>query len=102
MISNIVVGCPGQIASIVESSIMQHLLQLVKSSGDPEVRKEASWALGNMILKGEQSHIAHLVEHGCVEPIVELLHIFDKDTSVRLLAVLERILHIGKDLQQDG
>lgn len=101
ILSNIFVGCPEQVQVAIDSKIVESLLPLLQS-GPLEVRKEAVWSLANMIMHGESHHIVHLVECGCVASIVESLHLFDDATNLRLLAVTERILCIGKEQQEES
>lgn len=98
ILSNIFVGCPDQIQHAIDSNVTEHMLPLLQS-GPLEVRKEAIWAIGNMIMHGKSHHVTHLVECGCVAAVVESLHVFDDETNVRLLAVTERILTVGQELQ---
>ena len=72
VVGNIGGGGRGEVWRVVESGIVSLLVQLMEGGGG-EVRREAGWAVGNLLGGGGMGVVARMVEEGVVGGLVNLM-----------------------------
>merc|ERR1712113_964535 len=68
-----------------------------------EVKKEASWVIGNAIAEGTVEQVSFIIECQCIQPLCEMLgaSVEPKMQSVAMNS-LERMLKLGQEKQQQN
>merc|ERR1712083_1294692 len=72
------------------------------STGDFDIKKEAAWAISNATAGGSPQQIEHLVQCGCIKPMVDLMTVSDVKFIGVALDAIENILRVGKKMQQEN
>merc|ERR1712083_873231 len=72
------------------------------STGDFDIKKEAAWAISNATAGGSPQQMEHLVQCGCIKPLVDLLTVSDVKIVGVALDAIENILKCGKQTQQEN
>lgn len=98
-ISNITDGSREHIQEVVDSGVLPKIISLLRKEG-LLFKIEAAWAIGNAVTGGSASNVEYLVQNGCIEPLVDLLGTKDVEVCAGLLGVIERILCVGKEVQE--
>jgi importin subunit alpha-1 len=95
-ISNITAGTKKQIQAVCDANIIPHLVKLVNSTVEFDIRKEAAWALCNAASGGGSDTIRQLIRHDCIKPLCELLSAPDPKIIVVVIEGLHNILEAGE------
>eukprot|EP00418_Pyrodinium_bahamense_P091542 CAMPEP_0179049322 /NCGR_PEP_ID=MMETSP0796-20121207/20153_1 /TAXON_ID=73915 /ORGANISM="Pyrodinium bahamense, Strain pbaha01" /LENGTH=540 /DNA_ID=CAMNT_0020745795 /DNA_START=62 /DNA_END=1684 /DNA_ORIENTATION=+ len=99
-ISNVTAGTRDQIQEVINSGLIPLVVNLLQTA-DFDIRKEAAWAISNTTSGGSPQQIGHLVECGCIKPLVDLLKVSDAKIIGVALEALDNILNLGKQKQQE-
>ncbi|CAK0874263.1 unnamed protein product, partial [Prorocentrum cordatum] len=75
-ISNITAGNREQIQEVINNGLIVPVIGLLQT-GDFDIKKEAAWAISNATSGGSPQQVEHLVECGCIKPMVDLLSVSD-------------------------
>ncbi|GKU86931.1 hypothetical protein SLEP1_g1394 [Rubroshorea leprosula] len=94
-ISNITAGNVDQIQAVIESGIIDPLVNLLQNA-EFEIKKEAAWAISNATSGGTHEQIKFLVSRGCIKPLCDLLNCPDPRIVSVCLEGLENILKVGE------
>ena len=96
IISNIAAGTRDQIQCVIEENLIEPLVEvLLIEEEDLGVKKEAAWVISNATATGTPDQIKHLVTHGCIRPLCDLLGCPDAKVITVALEGLENILKTG-------
>jgi len=87
-------GNKEQIDAVFKNNIIPPLLQLL-ADDEFAIRKEAAYAISNMISFGNSDQIKFLIQQGCIRPLCDLLKVLDPKIITIALESLETILKIG-------
>merc|ERR1719382_38426 len=68
-ISNITAGNRTQIQEVIAAGLIQPIIQL-RQTADFDIKKEAAWVISNATAGGSPQQIEHLVQCGCIKPLV--------------------------------
>jgi len=93
--SNIVAGTEAQIQAVIDAGILPRVLELLQTDGDADIQKEAAWVISNAVQGGSHCQIQHLVNIGCIQPLIGAL----QNANGRLTSL---ILEGLKDLLKKG
>merc|ERR1712083_132678 len=72
------------------------------STGDFDIKKEAAWAISNATAGGSPQQIEHLLQCGCIKPMVDLMTVSDVKVVGVALDAIENILRVGKQTSQEN
>jgi len=100
-ISNITAGSRSQIQAVIDAQLIQPVVGLM-ATGDFDIKKEAAWAISNATTSEDLGVIEHLVEMGCIPPLVNLLTLSDVKVITVALEALENMLKAGKKFQESA
>ena len=89
-ISNITAGNHTQIQAVIDCDIIPKLIGLLSKKASI-IRKEATWALSNMMDGGSEEQVKLLIKEGCIPPFLALLGDEVNDIVIRVLVGLERV-----------
>lgn len=69
----------------------------------PSIRKEAAWVLSNAAAGGTAEHVAHLIECGCIEPLLNMLGDPTSDSEVPAIALraIEHMISSGERARRE-
>eukprot|EP00253_Pinus_taeda_P004943 PITA_04943 len=95
IISNITAGAKEQIQAVINAQIFPPLLFLL-ANAEFSIKKEAAWAVSNATSSGSDEQIKYVVNHGCIQPLCDLLECSDPSTITVCLECLENILRLGE------
>lgn len=98
-ISNITAGSQQQIQVVLETGVIDSLIQHMHEA-EFDVKKEAAWAIANATSSGTPEQIATLVAKGCIGPLCELVSAPDVRVVAVSLEGLENILKNGEIIVQ--
>jgi len=98
-LSNITAGNQDQIGAVIQSNVIDSLIQQMSES-EFDVRKEAAWAIANATSSATSPQIGELVRRGCIPPLCDLVMVSDIRVVVVSLEGLENILKHGELLKQ--
>jgi importin subunit alpha-1 len=102
-ISNICAGTVVQIAAVLQAELIAPMVQMLNK--EPFiVQKEVTWAFCNLVLGGTSAQTAHLMQHGAVGPMCQMLQCPESDLLVTLLDAMSGMLAVGVEYanQQTG
>jgi len=99
-VSNITAGSTPQIEAVCAAGIIPKVVELLKSATF-DVKKEACWAISNATSGGTAKQIMHLVECGCIKPLVDMLESHEAKIVTVALEGLENILKSGAKLGEE-
>jgi len=100
-LAHIAAGSPSQLAALIASDIIPPVVKLLQGD-EIEVKLRAAQVIRSVARSLDAAHVEHLVQCGCLAPLVALLGDND-DTSQVVLEAIECILKIGQgDLDQMG
>lgn len=95
-LSNITAGSTVQIQSVIDAQIIPALVQCLLNA-DTRTKKEAVWAIFNLCTGGTSQQIQHVVEQGCIKPLVDILATPDCKQIQCVLDTLTHILRVGAE-----
>ena len=72
LISNVTAGNSAQIQSVIDSGMVPHLVEAMRS-GDSKTRKEAAWAVSNFASGATVTQLQFLAENHTIQPLISLL-----------------------------
>merc|ERR1719384_681133 len=75
-VSNITAGNKSQIQEVISAGLIPPIVQAL-ATADFEVKKEAAWAISNATAGGNSEQIEHLVQCGCIKPLIDLMVVSD-------------------------
>ena len=93
-LSNVTAGTKEQVDAVIASGSVQELIRLL-DEGCGDVKREALWAISNAASSSESTQCAHLVQLGCLSPMVTLLQSVDARVVMVALEGLKAILAAG-------
>ena len=99
-ISNITAGTKEQVDAVIASGAVQELVRLLHE-GSLDVKREALWAISNAASSSEPMQIAHLVQLGCLRPMVDLLSHLDTRIVMVALEGLKAVLIAGEEADSE-
>jgi len=97
-ISNISAGNRDHIQEVINGSLVPPVIHLLRTA-DFDIKKECAWTLNNITLGGSPQQIDYLVQHHCLQPLIDFLGVADPKVNAVVLACLDRILQVGKTRQ---
>jgi importin subunit alpha-1 len=100
-ISNITAGNASQTQMVINASIFPLLAGLL-NSGEFDVKKEVMYAITNATTWKVAKQIRHIVDSGCVRPMIELFTAPDPKIVMVALDGIENILLVGAKVSKDG
>lgn len=90
-ISNIVAGNTNQIQKVVDESLLNDIVHLLKS-GEIRSQKVATWVIASVTSKGSDEQIIYLInEINVFEPLCDLLSSEDTRLIVVILSILKNL-----------
>lgn len=95
-LSNIAAGTPDQIQAIINANLFPSIMKAMLAA-EFEVKKEAVWTVANATSGGTKEQIRYLVEIGVLNPLVELLSLYDAKIVVVALEAITNVLQVGED-----
>lgn len=99
MLSNIAAGSLAQMNTLFNTAdLIPKILEQLSPGTEWDVRREAAWVVCNLITGGQQPHIAHLVEHGVIRPLCELMTVGDVKIVILAMEALEAVMKINKEV----
>lgn len=96
LLSNVAAGNAHQVAALVGTQSVLHMVITQMASGEWDVRKEAAWVVSNVATGGAPAHVAKLVECGALRPLCDLLEVGDAKVVEVALDGIEAILRAGE------
>eukprot|EP01059_Diplonema_ambulator_P033175 TRINITY_DN6816_c0_g1_i1.p2 TRINITY_DN6816_c0_g1~~TRINITY_DN6816_c0_g1_i1.p2 ORF type:complete len:515 (+),score=190.37 TRINITY_DN6816_c0_g1_i1:56-1600(+) len=96
-VSNITAGTKQQIQAVIDAGLMPLVVQALQGA-EFEVKKEAMWAISNLTNGGTEEQIYHVVQAGCLPPMVEFLSITDARLLTVVLEGIDNILASGETI----
>jgi importin subunit alpha-6/7 len=104
MLSNIAAGTEEHIWSLFQaqkqSGLVKTLIRMATSSETMSVRKEALWAICNIVTTGTTSQYQYMIELDVLDPLCDILTY--RDDSKLLLIVLEALENILIKNEENG
>jgi importin subunit alpha-1 len=76
--------------------LLPKVIQQLSASAEWDVRKEAAWVISNIATSATHQHIMHLVEHGVIQHLCDLLSVGDVKIILITLEALEAVLKSGE------
>ena len=96
--SNITAGSVEHIQMVIENGVVSVLVDLVEYGRDSDVKKEAVWALSNMVSGGKVDQIMYLVEQNILAAFVSLLEKGSDEKGIIVsLEGIKNVLECGRD-----
>merc|ERR1711920_121834 len=65
-------------------------------------KKEAAWVISNATAGGDRAQMEHLVQCGCIKPMIDLLIVSDVKIVGVALDAIENILRVGKQTASEN
>eukprot|EP01061_Rhynchopus_euleeides_P008690 TRINITY_DN17833_c1_g2_i1.p1 TRINITY_DN17833_c1_g2~~TRINITY_DN17833_c1_g2_i1.p1 ORF type:complete len:540 (+),score=158.97 TRINITY_DN17833_c1_g2_i1:44-1663(+) len=97
-ISNITAGTEEQIQSVIAAGLLPLVIKSLEIA-EIDVKKEAAWALANLIQGGNEAQIYTCVKAGCMKAMIALLNTcIDVKLKVSILEALQDILNLGDEI----
>jgi len=93
-ISNIAAGSHTQVQAVIDCDIIPKLIGLLSNEASVKasvIRKEAAWALSNVMCGGSEEQVKLLMKEGIVPPLFVALLEDEEDIVIRGLVGLERV-----------
>ncbi|CAM9750404.1 unnamed protein product, partial [Discosporangium mesarthrocarpum] len=95
VVSNIAAGTQDQVQAVIDAELVPTVVKLLGTEV-LAIRQEAGHVISNLVSGSIPEHIHHVVEQGCLEPVLDLL-LEEQDPEVVMLALntVESILKAG-------
>lgn len=94
VLSEITDGRKFQVEAVVQAGILSEICKLL-SSGDFQVQKEATDALGNMTINCTTNQIYELIRQNVIPPLLQLLWCDDSNLVILILNFFETLSTLG-------
>lgn len=95
-LSNICAGHRDQIQAIISANLFPQILKCIQAP-ELEVKKEAVWCVANTIQGGTKEQARYLYSIGVINPLCELLQIFDPKILSVALEALAGFLELAEE-----
>jgi importin subunit alpha-1 len=96
VISNIAAGNIAQVGAVLNANLIAPLVQML--SKEPfVVQKEVTWVFCNIVLGGTSEQVSHVMRHGVIAPLCQMLECPDTDLLVTILEAMARMLQVGAE-----
>jgi len=98
-LGHIAAGSPSQRAALIAGDIIPPVVKLLQGD-EIGVKNKAAWVILNVAASLDAAHVEHLVQCGCMAPLVALLGDNDKTSQV-VLETIESIMEVGQKVNLD-
>eukprot|EP01084_Bolivina_argentea_P194481 333685_1 len=101
LISNITAGTESQVGQVIDSNIMQSMIELLETASD-NIAKEALWVISNATSSGTDEHVIFLVNQGVIPHLCQFISTTSY-TKCRLVALecIDNILAVGEKIKNN-
>ena len=94
-------GTPEQLDVVISANVIPILIRLI-SEGEAKVRREAAWAITNLICGGTDEQVKYAISQGCIRPLCEVLDAQDTKLIQVVLDGIREICRFGSVNTVDG
>lgn len=95
-LSNITAGNREQIQAVINANLFPHIIVCTQAL-EFEVKKEAVWAIANATSGGSVEQVNYLLSIGTIQPLCDLLNLYDPKIIAVSLEALENMLQVGDE-----